>query len=88
MKIGTESICYQHQQAQDILERLLILYPSTQYLVTNTRLQEAIEWITHANDSAVRMENKLTEYKEKESKHEQCKIINPVAKVNNMKELS
>ena len=68
MKLGTESICYQHQQAQDILERLLILYPSTQYLGTNIRLQEAIEWITHANDSAIRMEDKLKWYKENENK--------------------
>lgn len=56
MNIGKETICYQHQQAQDILESLLKDH-------RNTKIKEAIEWITKANDSAVRMEDKLKEYK-------------------------
>lgn len=60
MKVGEESICYQHQQAQDILEKLLIVADCDK---CRNKLKEAIEWITKANDSAVRMEEKLKWYK-------------------------
>lgn len=53
------------QQAQDILEKLLKIYgnvESANYLLSN--LKEAIEWITKANDSAVKMEEKLKWYKD------------------------
>lgn len=63
MKIGEEFICYQHQQAQDVLEKLLIVVDCDK---CRSKLKEAIEWITKANDSAVRMENKLKWYKENE----------------------
>ena len=60
MKIGKESICYQHHQAEMILEELLKDH-------RGTKIKKAIEWIHKANDSAVRMENKLKWYKENEN---------------------
>jgi hypothetical protein len=60
MKMGEETICYQHHQATTILEKLLKKYTS----YPSSELKEAIEWITKANDSAVRMEDKLKEYKQ------------------------
>jgi len=65
MKLGDESICYQHHQAETILENLL-KHPVFNYTTHGNNLKEAIEWITKANNSAVRMENKLKEYKESE----------------------
>lgn len=62
MKIGEETICYQHQQAQDILKKLLKGYLLPPMLRKD--IKETIEWITKANDSAVRMEDKLNWYKQ------------------------
>ena len=66
MKIGEEFICYQHHQAESILEKLLKDNFISVTLCDRARkdIKEAIEWIHKANDSAVRMENKLKEYKE------------------------
>lgn len=61
MNLKNESICYQHQQTTTILEKLLKEYPA--YPELRKELKEAIECITYANDSAVRMEDKLKEYK-------------------------
>ena len=63
MKIGEETICYQHQQAQNILEKLLKRGFSDNFDASSNSVKEAIEWVTYANDSAVRMEDKLKEYK-------------------------
>ena len=63
--MGEEFICYQHQQAQDILEKLLKLWSFTEACKTSEDIKEAIEWITKANDSAVKMEGKLKLYKQK-----------------------
>ena len=64
MKIGDESIYYQHHQAEMILEKLLIV---TNCVKCIGKIKEAIEWIHTANDSAVRMENKLKWYKENDN---------------------
>lgn len=64
-KVGQETICYQHQEAQNILEKMLIRGIFNELIVSEKKIKEAIEWITKANDSAVRMENKLKEYKTK-----------------------
>jgi len=61
MKIGEETICYQHQQAQDILEKLLVVTDCAKCI---SKIKEAIDWIHAANDSAVRMEDKLKWYKD------------------------
>jgi len=63
MKVEIENICYQHHQATSILEKLL--KKETNYQVRQQYIN-AIEWITDANDSAIRMENKLKENKENE----------------------
>lgn len=62
MKIGEETIYYQHQQAQDILEKLLKGYLLPPMLRKD--IKEAIEWITKANDSAIKTEDKLKWYKQ------------------------
>jgi pyruvate-formate lyase len=67
MKIGEESICYQHHQAETILEKLLSQCDYQDRQRAN-KLKEAIEWIHTANASAIRMENKLKWYKEHENK--------------------
>lgn len=69
MNVGEETICYQHQQAQDILEELL-KHPTFKYTSYGKNIKETIEWITKANDSAVRMEKKLKHYKELIKKYE------------------
>ena len=71
MKLGQATICYQHQEAQNSLEKLLNIYSgmeTTTYLCNN--LKDAIVWINEANESAVRMENKLKYYKELMKKYE------------------
>lgn len=67
MKVGQETICYQHHQAQTLLENLLKSTICKDYEFSDRlkkNLLEAIDWIEKANDSAVRMENKLVEYKQ------------------------
>lgn len=60
--MGQATICYQHNQAQLILEKLL----KSDNLSSNQKndIKEAIEWIDEANKSAQRMETKLRWYKE------------------------
>jgi len=65
MNIGEETICYQHHQAQDILVKLLKRQTGVRLDIARNQVNEIIGWITKANDSAVRMEDKLKEYKEK-----------------------
>lgn len=65
MKMGEETICYQHHQVETILEKLLKDYnleKITPNLIND--LKEAIDWIHTANESAVRMEDKLKWYKD------------------------
>ncbi len=78
MQLGQETICYQHQQAQDILEKLLKSTISRDYPVSeslSSKLKEAIEYITSANDSAVKMEDKLKWYKQQQQQSGENKMI-------------
>ena len=74
-KVGQETICYQHQEAQNILEALLVIADDQLTSYAAGRIKEAIVWITEANDSAVRMENKLKEYKEKSLSTEKQLVV-------------
>ena len=61
MKIGEETICYQHHQTEMLMESLLKAQQNTIYALA---IKEAIDWVHKANDSAVRMENKLNWYRD------------------------
>ncbi len=70
MKLGQATICYQHQEAQNLLENLLMLKAHSILECHRKDIKEAIDWIIEANESAVRMENKLKYYKNLIKKYE------------------